>query len=367
MRHSNLKYDKLSDVLLFLLPSFSGFCLFILFPIFASIALSFTNYTGGKTLNLFTYELTAQSLERLPQREIPEEILQKLAQMEGKKYSDEEKFLRQIQRQIGKEQAAIYGTLLAKEAKHFFGVHNYLTAFRSANFWKAVRVTVTFVVFTIGFEIGLGLIFAVILNNQLIGRSFFRSVIFLPVVLSTVAVSLAFMLIFHPQKGPLNNFLMSLGLAPLPWLTGARTALPTVIFIVIWQNFGYYMVLLLSGLQTINPSLYEAAEIDGASGVQKFLHVTIPMLSPVLFLCIILAVIRAFQVFDQIFVLTGGQDGGGPAGATTTLVFDVYLNAFSHWKMGYASAEATILLAVILIITIIQYTRQRKWVTYDVV
>ncbi|GAK59862.1 binding-protein-dependent transport systems inner membrane component [Candidatus Vecturithrix granuli] len=367
MRRSNLKYDKLSDVLLFLLPGFSGFCLFILFPIFASIALSFTNYTGGKTLNLFTYELTAQSFERLPQSAIPEETLQKLAPMEGKKYPDEDKFVRQVQRQIGKEQAAAYGTILVKEAKRFFGFHNYLTAFRSANFWRAVRVTVVFVIFTIGFQIGLGLIFAVILNSQIIGRSFFRSVIFLPVVLSAVAISLAFMLIFHPQKGPLNQFLISLGLSPLPWLTGANTALPTVIFIVIWQTFGYYMVLLLSGLQTINPSLYEAAEIDGASGVQKFLHVTIPMLSPVLFLCIILAVIRAFQVFDQIFVLTGGQDGGGPAGATTTLVFDVYLNAFSHWKMGYASAEATILLAVILIITIIQYTRQRKWVTYDVV
>jgi multiple sugar transport system permease protein len=175
------------------------------------------------------------------------------------------------------------------------------------------------------------------------------------------------MIIFHPQKGPVNNFLISIGLDPLPWLTGIKTALPTIIFIVLWQTVGYYMVLLLSGLQTINPALYEAAEIDGASGVQKFLHVTIPMLTPVLFLCIILAIIRAFQVFDQIFVLTGGQDGGGPAGSTTTLVFEVYLNAFSHWKMGYASAEATILLIIILIITVIQYWRQSKWVSYDIV
>lgn len=367
MRRSYLKYDKLGDVLLFLLPGFSGFCLFILFPIFASIALSFTNYTGGKTLNLFVFELRAESFQNLQQSGVPDGVLDKLTKIEGKAFADEDKFLRQAQRQIGKEESVKYENLLVKEAKHLFGFHNYLTAFHSTNFWKAVRVTVVFVIFTIGFQIGLGLIFAVILNSQILGRSFFRSVIFLPVVLSTVAISLAFMLIFHPQKGPLNNFLMSIGLDPLPWLTGRSTALPTVIFVVIWQTFGYYMVLLLSGLQTINPSLYEAAEIDGASGVQKFFNVTIPMLSPVLFLCIILAVIRAFQVFDQIYVLTGGQDGGGPAGATTTLVFDVFLNAFSHWQMGYASAEATILLAIILIITVIQYTRQRKWVTYDVV
>jgi multiple sugar transport system permease protein len=175
------------------------------------------------------------------------------------------------------------------------------------------------------------------------------------------------MIIFHPQKGPVNGFLLSLGFEPLPWLTGFHTALPTIIFIVLWQTVGYYMVLLLSGLQTINPALYEAAEIDGASGFQKFVHVTVPMLTPVLFLCVILAIIRAFQIFDQIYVLTGGQDGGGPARATTTLVFDIYLKAFSHWQMGYAAAEATILLVVILLITVFQYRQQQKWVSYDIV
>jgi multiple sugar transport system permease protein len=300
MRHLSMKYDRVRDVLTFLLPSFLGFCIFILFPILASMGLSLTDYTGGKRIN-------------------------------------------------------------------FVGLHNYLVAFQSSNFHKAVWVTVKFVIATIGFQIGIALILAVILNSKIRGRNFFRSVIFLPVVLSTVAISLSFMIIFHPQKGPVNNFLISIGLDPLPWLTGIKTALPTIIFIVLWQTVGYYMVLLLSGLQTINPALYEAAEIDGASGVQKFLHVTIPMLTPVLFLCIILAIIRAFQVFDQIFVLTGGQDGGGPAGSTTTLVFEVYLNAFSHWKMGYASAEATILLIIILIITVIQYWRQSKWVSYDIV
>lgn len=367
MRRVSLRHDRLIDVLIFLLPSFAGFCLFILFPIFASIALSFTNYSGGKTINFFTFELRADSFVALQERGVPADLVERLQKLEGKKSSDKDNFLRKVKVRIGKDGVAEYGDLIAAEAKHLFGLQNYRKAFRSSSFWKAVRVTLTFVLSTIGLQIGLALLLAVILNEQVKGKNFFRSVIFLPVVLSTVAISLTFMIIFHPQNGPANGFLQSFGFEPLPWLTGVHTALPTIIFIVLWQTVGYYMVLLLSGLQTINPALYEAAEIDGASGVQKFVNVTIPMLTPVLFLCVILAVIRAFQVFDQIFVLTGGQDGGGPAGATTTLVFDIYLNAFTHWQMGYGAAEATILLCVILLITLAQYYQQRKWVSYDIV
>ncbi len=367
MRRVSLRHDSFRDVFIFLLPSFAGFCLFILFPIFASIALSFTNYSGGKNMNFFTFELREDSLNTLRQQGLPEDIVVDLEKLEGKNSSDQEKFLSKVKGRIGADNVAEYGDRIAAQAKRLFGFENYRKAFRSSKFWKAVNVTVVFVVSTIGFQIGIALLLAVILNGRIAGRNFFRSVIFLPVVLSTVAISLTFMIIFHPQHGPANGFLESIGFAPQPWLTGPHTALPTIIFIVLWQSIGYYMVLLLSGLQTINPALYEAAEIDGASGVQKFLNVTIPMLTPVLFLCFILAIIRAFQIFDQIFVLTGGQDGGGPAGATTTLVFDVYLNAFTHWQMGYAASEATILLGVILLITLVQYYQQRKWVSYDVV
>ncbi|PIE31321.1 hypothetical protein CSA56_18630 [candidate division KSB3 bacterium] len=367
MRRSVLQYDTLGDVLTFLLPSFTGFCLFILFPIFASIALSFTTYTGGKVISFFYYQLTAQSLEQLKAQGLPEEMLTRLQKIEGKRYGDKEKFLRKVKTRIGKKNLPEYGDLIAKHGRQIIGLQNYVSAINSSNFWKAIRITVIFVISTIGFQIGIALLLAVVLNGKIKGRNFFRGVIFMPVVLSTVAISLSFMIIFHPQKGPINEFLSSIGLDPLPWLTGQSTALPTIIFIVLWQTVGYYMVLLLSGLQTINPALYEAAEIDGASGVQKFFHVTIPMLTPVLFLCVILAVIRAFQVFDQIFVLTGGQDGGGPAGATTTLVFDVYLNAFRYWQLGYGAAEATILLSIILLVTLFQYNQQRKWVSYDIV
>jgi multiple sugar transport system permease protein len=137
--------------------------------------------------------------------------------------------------------------------------------------------------------------------------------------------------------------------------------------ITVWQNFGYYMVLFLGGLQTISATLYEAAAIDGAGPVRRFLSVTIPGLSPVIFFSVTIAIIRAFQVFDQIYVMTGGSWGGGPAGATTVLVFDIYKNGFTHFRFGYAAAESVVLLIIILAVTIIQQQGQKKWVTYDIV
>jgi multiple sugar transport system permease protein len=154
-------------------------------------------------------------------------------------------------------------------------------------------------------------------------------------------------------------------LQPIPWLTSEHTALPTIMLVAIWQSVGYYMILFLSGLQSINPDLYEAASIDGATPWRQLLNITIPMLSPTTFYCFIIAIINSFKVFDSIYMMTGGQLGGGPNGATTVLVFDIYQNAFSYYKMGYASAEAVILLFIVLVITIIQYRGQQKWVTYD--
>lgn len=247
----------------------------------------------------------------------------------------------------------------------YVGLDNFIKAFTNSTFQKALSNTIVFTLVTVFFQLLLGFIFAIILNGKLIGRTFFRAVIFLPVILSNIAVSLVFVLIFHPSKGPLNNFLLSMGLPALPWLTSPNTALLTIILVTLWQSFGYYMVLFLSGLQSISPELYEAGEIDGANSFQRLMHITVPMLSPTTFLCVIMAVINSFKVFDQIFAMTGGQLGGGPAGSTTVLVFDIYQRAFTNYEMGYASAESLILLLIVLLITIIQYRGQHKWVTYE--
>jgi ABC-type sugar transport system permease subunit len=199
------------------------------------------------------------------------------------------------------------------------------------------------------------------------GRGFFRGVMFLPNVLSSVAVGLVFSLIFDPRRGPVNQFLLSVGLPAPEWLAGMNTALPTIIIIAVWQSFGYYMVLFLGGLQTISASLYEAADMDGAGPIRRFTAITLPGLSPIIFFSVTIAIIRAFQVFDQIFVMTGGQLGGGPAGATTVMVFSIYRNAFSQFRFGYAAAESVVLLAIVLLVTLVQQRGQKRWVNYDIV
>jgi ABC-type sugar transport system permease subunit len=249
----------------------------------------------------------------------------------------------------------------------FLGVTNYINAFKSSAFRQSLNVTMVFTLWTVALQLLLGLAFALLLNEKMAGRNFFRGTMFLPNVLSSVAVGLVFSLILDSKRGPVNLFLQSIGIPAPLWLAGEKTALPTIITVTVWQNFGYYMVLFLGGLQTISSTLYEAAAIDGAGPVRRFTAVTIPGLSPIIFFSVTIAIIRAFQVFDQVFVMTGGQSGGGPAGATSVLVFDIYKSGFSQFRFGYAAAESVVLLVIVLVVTIIQQQGQKKWVTYDIV
>jgi multiple sugar transport system permease protein len=249
----------------------------------------------------------------------------------------------------------------------FIGFTNYLSAFRSNSFQQSLWVTLQFVVGFVSISILTALIFALMLNENKPGRNLFRGLFFIPAVLSNIAVGLAFSLLFDVRRGPINQFLVSLGLTPLTFLQSPDTSLATIIFVSVWQQFGYFMVVFLAGLQTINKSLYESANIDGARYLQKLRFITIPMLSPTMFFAVIIAVIRGFQVFDQVFVMTGGQSGGGPRGSTSVIVFNIYQDAFTHFRMGYAAAQATILLLIVLTITVINYQGQKKWVNYDIV
>lgn len=249
----------------------------------------------------------------------------------------------------------------------FVGLKNYLVAFSNKAFQTSLLLTFKYMIITVLFEIGMGLGFAMLLSKSFKGCSFLRSAYYIPNILSSVAVGLAFMFIFEPSSGLMNQILIALGLPPSKWLAGEKSAMLVIIVVTVWQNFGYYMVLLIGGLQNVNTSLYEAANMDGANYWQKFKAVTIPGISPVLFYAIIIAIIRGFQVFDYIFVMTGGQQGGGPAGSTTVLAFDIYKNAFIHFRFGYASAESVVLLLIVLAITAIQNYGQKKWVVYDIV
>ena len=250
----------------------------------------------------------------------------------------------------------------------FVGLKNYFIILQSPTFLHSLFVTVMFTVLYVIIQTSISLFVAVILANPLVHlRRFFRSVFFMPCLLSTVALSLGFVVILNPSQGPLNAMLAFLNLPTSKWLAGENTALVTLVLIMTWQNFGYYMVIFLAGLTTINPSLYECADIEGASSTRKFFGITLPMLSSTMFFVLILSIIRGFQVFDLVYAMTGGRGGGGPNGATNVLVFDINQRGFSQFKMGQASAESFILLLIVLFITIIQYRQQKKWVNYDVV
>jgi multiple sugar transport system permease protein len=247
----------------------------------------------------------------------------------------------------------------------FVGFENYMRAFQTPAFLRSLWVTVKFVVISVTIELVIALVLALMLDSDRFGKTFFRGLFFVPVVLSNIAVSMGFSLIFDVRRGPINQLLQSLGAEPFPFLTSPDTALGTIIFVMVWQQFGYFMVIFLAGLKTISPSLYENANLDGASYSQKLRSITLPMLSPTTFFATIVAIIRGFQVFDQVFILTGGQFGGGPQGSTAVLVFRIYQDAFTHFRMGYAAAQSTVLLVFVLAITVYQYAGQSKWVNYD--
>jgi multiple sugar transport system permease protein len=243
----------------------------------------------------------------------------------------------------------------------FIGFKNFFMMFRDSSFIVTLTNTLLFTFGALPFTIAIALIFAVMLNEGIKGKSVFRAMFFFPNIASVVAIAITWQLLFHPGAGPVNSFLMSLGMeSPPRWLSSRDTAMFSVIMVYVWMKSGYYMVMFLAGLQTIPESLYESALMDGANPVQRFLKITIPMLSPTFFLVIIFFIIDSFKVFSLIYVMTDG----GPGRATSVLVYYVFDQAFRQSKFGYASAMSIVLFVILLIITVIQYRGQKKWVTY---
>jgi multiple sugar transport system permease protein len=191
--------------------------------------------------------------------------------------------------------------------------------------------------------------------------TFFRAVFLLPYITLTVAISLVWKWLYLPDVGLINQILGFFGIHGPAWLTSPIWAMPAVIILSIWKSFGYNMVLFLAGLQGIPENLYEAAAIDGATGWNRFRYVTLPLLSPVTFFVVVISTIGSFQVFDQALVMTQG----GPGVSTTTLVLYIYQVGFQSFHMGYASAVAWVLFAIVFVFTLIQFWFQRRLVTYE--
>lgn len=244
---------------------------------------------------------------------------------------------------------------------NFVWIKNYIEMFRDEYFLVSLWHNLLYTLVTVPGTIVLALLLAVLVNKGIKGSSIFKTMFFLPNISSMVAVGIVWAIIFNPTQGPLNSFLRSIGIANPPmWLSSTNTALWSVMLVAIWKQAGYYMIIILAGLQSIPNQLYEAASIDGANGVRKFFKITLPMLSPTMFMVIILSIINSFQVFDLINIMTDG----GPGRSTNVLVYRIYQEGFQKLQFGYASAMAYFLFLIIMVITLIQFRGQKKWVNY---
>jgi len=235
----------------------------------------------------------------------------------------------------------------------FVGLKNFIDLMSDKTFKHSFVNTIVYAIGTVPLTLVCSLGLAMLLNQNVKFRNFFRTVSFFPYVASLVAVAAVWNCIFSPSMGPVNMVLSSLGIENLPrWAAGKETAMITVILFSVWKNMGYYMVIYLAGLQGTNPELEEAAELDGANKWQIFWNVTLPQLRPTTFFVIIMLTIASFKVFDQMYMITQG----GPGDATNTLVYYIYNVAFVNTpKYGYASAVAMVLFALVLFVTIIQF------------
>jgi len=246
-------------------------------------------------------------------------------------------------------------------AVNFVGFGNYVGLLHDEIFLKVLGNTGYFVLVSVPIQIAIALLCALALNRGVRGQTFFRVVYFLPVVTSTVAAALVWSWLFNSNFGLINAGLSLVGVTDLPkWMGSTKWAMPAVIIVSIWQNLGYAMVLFLAGLQNIHQEVRDAAELDGASGWDRFWTITLPLLSPTMFFVLIISIIGSFQVFELVFVMTKA----GPANATNTLVYYIYQNGFQFYQMGYASAAAMILFLIVLVFTLAQYRLQDRWVHY---
>jgi multiple sugar transport system permease protein len=249
-------------------------------------------------------------------------------------------------------------------APKFIGLANYVKAFTEDDlFWPSLGRTFSFATAYVPASVGGALILAVMLNQKLKGTNLYRTVFFVPHLIPAVALAVLWTFLLQPKLGPINAFLRDLGVQnPPAWLASRDSALYSVILINVWAAVGgNTMLIFLAGLQGVPQELYEAADMDGAGPFTKFRHVTLPLLSPVIFFNIVLAVIGALKVFTTALVATQG----GPSYATWFFALHIYSQAFKYFRLGYGSALAWILAAILIFFTVAQVRYSRRWVHYE--
>lgn len=243
------------------------------------------------------------------------------------------------------------------QSTRFIGLANYRDLATAPLFWTATKNTLYFVVIGGPLSAAVSLAAALLVNAKLVRfRPFFRSAFFAPWVTTLVAMALVWRYIYHPQYGLLNAALGVVGIGPIDWLGTTTWAMPSLILLSVWKNFGYNMLVFLAGLQSIPEELYEAAALDGAGAWRRFRHVTLPMLGPTFIFVGVVTMIASFQVFSEPYVMTQG----GPLKSTLTLVLFMYEQGFRWWRLGYSAAIAVVLFCLTLLGTLVQFRLQAR-------
>lgn len=241
------------------------------------------------------------------------------------------------------------------------GLENYGAILRSVEFWNVLGHTVYYIVLYIPLVLVMSLFIASILNRNMKGIGVFRVLYYIPVLTSWVAASLIWKWVLSPQYGVINQLLRYLGVRGPEWLTDKFWAMPAIVLASVWKDMGFYGLFLLSGLKAIDTGYYEAAQMDGAGKVRQFFSITLPLLTPSIFFCVIMALINAFQLFPQVQIMTEG----GPNGATQVMVERIYTYGFKYFRMGYAAAYSWLLFVIIFVLTLVQMKLQKRWVYYE--
>ena len=301
MKNKGKKKREALGAVPFMLPSFLGMIVFSLLPIVVSIIMSFTDWDGLEKLNLNTL------------------------------------------------------------VSHFVGLDNYAQILGGKEFWAVLGHTCYYIVLYIPLVFIASLAIATLLNKARRGVSVFRVMYYIPVLTSWVAASLIWKWVLSPQYGILNQLLAVIGITGPNWLTSEVWAMPAIVLASVWKDMGFFGLFLLSGLQSIDKTFYEAAKVDVARRIMTFVQVTIPLLTPSIFFCLVMALINAFQLFPQVMIMTEG----GPNGATQVMVERIYTYGFSYFRMGYAAAFSWLLFIIIFALTSVQLKLQKGWVHYE--
>ncbi len=243
----------------------------------------------------------------------------------------------------------------------FVGLRNYPRLLQDEYFWEVLGNTFTYTFSVVLIAQGLAFLLALLLNRRVRGQPFFRTVSFTPHITTTAAAALVWVLILDPNLGPLSHIYNALGVQGVRWLASSTLALWAIIIVGIWKEIGFSSVFFLAGLQNINKDLYEAAQVDGASAWHLFRHITVPMMTPVMFFLMVSGLIQAMKAFDVVAVMT---EGGPVYPSSATYVYHLYQLAFRNFRAGYASAFAMFFFVAIIVITLFQLRVSEKWVQY---